>query len=57
MSKPTPENSGSGLCPSCSKPMERVRTIRRAFEASSEVLECRPCGVSITQGVANGKRQ
>jgi hypothetical protein len=43
------------LCPVCSKPMVHVRTIWRAFDVSSDVLECRTCGVTVTQAIANGK--
>jgi len=35
--------------------MAHVRTIWRAFQASSEVLECRPCGVTVTQVAATEK--
>jgi hypothetical protein len=37
------------LCPSCSKNMDHVRTIWRAFGHDSVVFQCRPCGVSLTE--------
>ncbi|HEY4919017.1 MAG TPA: hypothetical protein VII40_02835 [Xanthobacteraceae bacterium] len=37
------------LCPNCAKPMTHVRTIWRAFQDNLEVLECRPCSISVSQ--------
>jgi hypothetical protein len=39
------------ICPNCGRPMVRVRTIWRSFQADLEVLECRPCNLSLTQAV------
>jgi hypothetical protein len=54
MSTPSPEDFYSDLCPSCGRPMTHVRTIWRGLEPSSEVLECRKCGVTLTQKAGNG---
>jgi hypothetical protein len=53
MSTILPEDFYSDLCPACGRPMTRVRTIWRGLAPSSEVLECRQCGVTVTQMTQN----
>jgi predicted nucleic acid-binding Zn ribbon protein len=42
-------------CPSCQRPMKRVRMICRSFQDDMEVWECRMCGASVAQTVNAAK--